>query len=137
MASKYEIRGYRLKVGRSKTGLGLYALEEIPKGACLIEYTGRPVTKKEEEESRSKYLFEISKKLTIDGRARGNTARYINHSCRPNCVIDIYKSRIYVLAKRKIRAGEELTYDYDTDYFNQYIKPVGCKCVRHAPHLYT
>ena len=127
---------YKLRVGRSVTGLGLFALEPIKKGKCIIEYTGRRVTKKEEYESNSRYLFEISKKKTIDGRSKSNEARYINHSCVPNCEIEIRKERVYVFSKKNIKAGEELNYDYDTDYFDEYIKPVGCKCRKHAPQLY-
>ncbi len=131
--SKFEPVGYALKVKRSRTGLGLFAQEDITKGTCVIEYTGRTISKEEEYSSRSLYLFEVSKKKTIDGATRTNTARYINHSCRPNCEIDIYKERVYVMAKRNIKAGEELNYDYDTDYFEEYIKPKGCKCLKCSP----
>lgn len=131
--SKFEPVGYALKVKRSRTGLGLFAQEDIKKGTCVIEYTGRTISKEEEYSSRSLYLFEVSKKKTIDGATRTNIARYINHSCRPNCEIDIYKERVYVMAKRNIKAGEELSYDYDTDYFNEYIKPKGCKCLKCSP----
>ncbi|HVV15358.1 MAG TPA: SET domain-containing protein [Candidatus Paceibacterota bacterium] len=133
---KFTPGGYSLRVGRSVTGLGLFAMEPIKKGMCIIEYTGRRVSKKEEYESNSRYLFEISRTKTIDGRSKSNTARYINHSCRPNCEIEIRKERVYVFSKRAIRAGEELNYDYDTDYFDEYIKPVGCKCIKHRPDLY-
>ena len=125
---KFELGNYALKVKRSPTGLGLFAVEPIKKGACIIEYTGRALSEKEQYESKSKYLFEVSKKLTIDGAVRSNTARYINHSCAPNCEIDIYRNHVYVLAKKNIKAGEELSYDYDTEYFDEYIKPKGCKC---------
>ena len=134
---KFTPGGYALRIGRSITGVGLFAMEPIEKGKCIVEYTGRRVSKKEEYESNSKYLFEISKTKTIDGRSKTNKARYINHSCVPNCEIEIRLERVYVFSKRKIRAGEELTYDYDTNYFNEYIKPVGCKCIKHAPHLHT
>lgn len=64
----------------------------------------------------------------IDGNIKSNTARRINHSCAPNCEIDLYWKRVFIFAKRNIKAGEELTYDYDTEYFDEYIKPKGCKC---------
>jgi SET domain-containing protein len=134
---KFTPGDFVLRVGRSVTGLGLFTQEPIPKGRCIIEYTGRRVSKKEELESNSKYLFEISKTKTIDGASRSNKARYINHSCRPNCVIEFRLGRVYVFAKRNIRASEELNYDYDTDYFDEYIKPVGCKCIKHRPDLYA
>lgn len=131
--SKFEPVGYRLKIGRSKTGLGLFALEDIKKGTCIIEYVGRTISKDEQYTSRSKYLFEINSKKTIDGAVRSNTARYINHSCTPNCEIDIHKARVFVMAKKNIKAGEELNYDYDTEYFDEYIKPKGCLCSKCSP----
>ncbi|MBP6860369.1 MAG: SET domain-containing protein [Candidatus Pacebacteria bacterium] len=127
--SKFEPGGFSLRVGRSRAGLGLFAGEAIPKDVCVIEYVGRVVSKEEEETSNSKYLFEVSKRKTIDGKPRDNKAGYINHSCRPNCVIEIRKERVYVFSRRAIREGEELNYDYDTDYFNEYILPGGgCRC---------
>ena len=130
---KFTPGGYKVAVKRAKAGLGLFAGEPIPKGACIIEYVGRTLKKGEDQTITSQYLFEISKTKTIDGGARSNTARYINHSCRPNCEIDIYKQRVFVLAKRAIKAGEELNYDYDTEFFDEYIKPKGCRCVKCQP----
>ncbi len=125
---KFKPGVHKLKVQRSKTGLGHFAHEKIKKGACIIEYRGRTLKKGEEFTSRSKYLFEINKHKTIDGSVRTNTARYINHACYPNCEIEIYRSQIFVMAKKNIKPGEELNYDYDTEYFEEYIKPKGCKC---------
>lgn len=117
-----------LSIKRSKTGLGLFAGDAISKGKCVAEYTGRTLSKKEIEKSRSKYLFEVNRTKTIDGSSRSNIARYINHSCRPNCEIRIRAGRVFVYTLRTVRKGEELTYDYDTEYFDEYIKPKGCKC---------
>lgn len=131
MARKsYTPGDFDLRVGRSKTGLGLYAECVIPKNACVIEYTGVEITKEQEEKSRSKYLFEINARKTIDGAPRWNTARYINHSCRPNCEPNIHKGRVFIHARRKIKPGEELSYDYGVNYFKQYLKDIcGCpKC---------
>ena len=127
---KYEPGDYKLLVKRSSAGLGLFAGEDLPKGACLIEYKGRPISEKEEYTSKSKYLFEVSSKVTIDGTARTNTARYINHSCRPNCEIEIKKGHVVVMAKRNIKMGEELNYDYGKDYWDEHIKPIGCRCLK-------
>lgn len=127
-ASKYQPGGWKLFVKRSRAGLGLFAGEDVPKGACIIEYRGRTISEEEAYSSRSKYLFEISKTKTIDGAARGNRARYINHSCRPNCEPVIHKGRAYIMARRNIRAGEELSYDYGKEYWNDHIKPHGCRC---------
>lgn len=129
---KFVPGGYQLKVKRSSAGLGLFAGEDIPKGKCVIEYTGRVISKEEEYKSRSKYLFEITKTKTIDGTARSNTARYINHSHRPNCDIEIYKQRVYIFSRRNIKAGEELSYDYGKEYFDEHIKPYGCRCAKCA-----
>jgi hypothetical protein len=118
---------FDLRVGRAATGLGLYAESEIPKNACVIEYTGVQITKEQEEKSNSKYLFEIHARKTIDGAPRWNTARYINHSCRPNCEPNIHKGRVFIHAKRRIKPGEELNYDYGTNYFKQYLKDI-CAC---------
>lgn len=134
---KYMPGTFELKVKRSVAGLGLVSLSPIAKGACVIEYTGKLLSKEEEEASNSLYLFDAGGSVTIDGSPRWNTARYINHSCRPNCEIDIYKRRVYVMAKRAIKPGEELTYDYDKDYFNAYIKPKGCRCIKCAPKLHA
>jgi uncharacterized protein len=121
---------FDLLVKRSNTGLGLFAGETIPKGACVIEYTGVELSKEQEEKSRSKYLFEINTRKTIDGAPRWNTARYINHSCRPNCEPNIHKGRVFIHARRTIKPGEELNYDYGKNYFNEYLKEIcGCpKC---------
>jgi SET domain-containing protein len=131
--SKFEPVGYKLLVKRSRTGLGLFAGEDIKKGTCIIEYVGREISKEEQYTSNSKYLFEINRSKTIDGATRSNTARYINHSCAPNCEIDIKNARVFVMAKKNIKAGEELNYDYDTEYFDEYIKPKGCLCLKCSP----
>ena len=88
------------------------------------------ISKEQEEKSRSKYLFEIHARKTIDGAPRWNTARYINHSCRANCEPNIHKGRVFIHAKRKIKPGEELNYDYGKNYFNEYLKDIGAfpKC---------
>lgn len=133
MARKsYNPGDFNLVVKRSKTGLGLYAEEEIAKGSCVIEYKGRQLTAEEEEKSRSKYLFEVHARKTIDGTPRWNTARYINHSCKPNCEPNIYKGRVYIHALRRIKPGEELNYDYGKNYFNEYLKDI-CRCPKCEP----
>lgn len=117
-------------VRRSAAGLGLFANAPIPKGARIIEYTGRTLAPGEDLKSRSKYLFAISEKKTIDGAPRDNLARYINHSCRPNCEPMISRGRVFIHAKRAIKPGEELAYDYGPDYFTNYIEPHGCRCAK-------
>lgn len=136
MASKFIPGDYDLRVKRSTAGLGLYTLSPIKKGSCVIEYVGKILTPEEEENSNSLYLFDAGNKVTIDGATRANKARYINHSCRPNCEIETRKGRVFVMAKRNIKEGEELNYDYDKDYFDAHIKPRGCKCAKCRPDLH-
>jgi SET domain-containing protein len=126
--SKYQIEDWGLKVKKSNAGLGLFATKDIPKGVCLIEYFGPEISEAEQYTSRSKYLFQINSKITIDGRARENIARYINHSCKPNCEVEIKNKRVYIFSIKKIKAGEELCYDYGKEYFDEHIKKGGCKC---------
>ncbi|MCX6714023.1 MAG: SET domain-containing protein [Candidatus Vogelbacteria bacterium] len=127
---KYELRGYKLLVKRSKTGLGLFAGEPIKKGTCIIEYIGRVISEKEEYTSNSKYLFGINSKMTIDGRDRANTARYINHSCHPNADPEIWHKRVFIMAIKNIKPGNEITYDYGKEYWDDHIKPKGCRCTK-------
>lgn len=115
-------------VKRASAGLGLFAATDIPRGACIIEYVGRVLDKDEEYTITSQYLFEVHARMTIDGKARSNTARYINHSCRGNAEPIIYKNRVWIFAKRKILRGEEITYDYGKEFWKEYIKPKGCRC---------
>ncbi|MEJ0059027.1 MAG: SET domain-containing protein [Terricaulis sp.] len=124
---------YDLVVRRSYAGLGLVTESDIPKGVCIIEYFGPQLTPREEEISRSRYLFEVTPRKTIDGSLRANKARYINHSCKGNCEPMIYKGRVYIFSRRKIKAGEELGYDYGKDYFDQFIAKHGCLCVKCEP----
>lgn len=122
----------KLVVRRSRAGagLGLFAEEPIQRDDFIIEYTGELITSDEADERDSKYLFDINSKWVIDGKPRINLAGYINHSCKPNCEteVDERKKRIYIYAKRNIKAGEELAYDYGKSYFDDYIKPYGCRC---------
>lgn len=122
-----------LKVRRSRAGLGLFTSVDIPKGARVTEYIGKLLTWEEYQRSNSVYLFEVSTRKTIDGSPRWNQARYINHSCRPNCEVDISRGRVFINARRKIKAGEELSYDYGEEYFNDIIRPKGCRCEKCDP----
>jgi uncharacterized protein len=120
------------RIGRSKTGLGLFATKPIKKGAKIIRYFG-PILdskKKADDAVENKYLFELNDRWTIDGSIRANVARYINHSCRPNAESDVKprKKKIFIRAIKNIEPGEEINYDYGTDYFKAYLKPIGCKC---------
>ena len=124
----------QLTVRRTGTGLGLFTLVDILARKRIIEYTGPIVTAAEVERRRGKYFFEINEKYAIDGSPRSNKARYINHSCRPNAEAFIVGKRVWVWSKQAIKAGEEITLDYGEAYFNDYIRPQGCKCVKCRRH---
>jgi uncharacterized protein len=119
-----------LAVKRGLSGLGLFTIAPIERDTFIIEYKGPILARDEADERGGKYLFDINSRKTVDGKSRGNTARYINHSCRPNCEPEIVRGHIYIFSLRKIRAGEELCYDYGKEYFNDIIKPDGCKCAK-------
>ena len=117
-------------VKKSSAGLGLFAEREYKKGERVIEYTGEVITDAEAQRRGGKYLFELNNQWTIDGKARANTARYINHSCRPNCFPELTddETQVFIYTKRAITVGEEFTYNYGKYYFNMEIKPHGCRC---------
>lgn len=125
---KYKVGKFALKVGRSRTGKGLFACEDIPKGACIAEYTGRDVTADEKKHDRAKYLFWVSDTRMINGNIPGNRARFINHSCAPNCDAEGPNGRVFIVARRRIKAGEEISYHYGKEYFDKLLKKMGCKC---------
>ncbi len=113
---------------RKGAGFGLITKRSFKKGDFVIEYTGPIITTDQANEKGGKYLFDINSRWTIDGTPRSNLARYINHSCKPNCEADVKGKRVFIYALRKIKEGEELTYDYEEEYFDEYIKPHGCMC---------
>jgi hypothetical protein len=120
------------RVGRSRTGLGLFATKPIKKGAKIVRYFGPLLDskKKKDDAIENKYLFELTNRWTIDGSVRANIARYINHACRPNAESDVKprKRKVVIRAIKDIEPGDEINYDYGTDYFKAYLKPIGCKC---------
>jgi uncharacterized protein len=119
------------RVARSRTGLGLFAIEPIRKGAFIVEYRGRKITTKEAErlEARgNRYLYEINNRWTIDGTNRKNLGRYANHSCRPNAESHTIGHKVIIRAIRNIKPGVEITYDYGDDYLANVITRRRCKC---------
>ena len=120
------------RIGKSRTGLGLFATKPIKKGTKIIRYIGPMLdcNKKEDDAIENKYLFQMTKRWTIDGSVRKNIARYINHACRPNAESDVSarKRTVVIRAIKNIEPGQEINYDYGTDYFKEYLKPIGCKC---------
>jgi uncharacterized protein len=120
------------RIGRSRTGLGLFATGRIKKGSKIIRYFGPLLDskKKKDDAIENKYLFELNNRWTIDGSVRENVARYINHACKPNAESDVRprKRKVFIRAIKNIEPGDEINYDYGTDYFKAYLKPIGCKC---------
>lgn len=115
-------------------GLGLFAGEEIKRGDFIIEYTGEKITNDEADRRGGRYLFQINRYHTIDGKGRNNLARYINHSCKPNSFVEADKKleTIKIYCKRRIKPGEEVNYHYGEEYFKEIIKGAkNCKCEVH------
>ena len=103
-------------VKRTRTGLGLFATKPIPKGKRIIEYVGPLVPNEKVEKSSGKYFFNVNKKWSVDGSNRANIARYINHSCQPNAETTVSnRRRVWIWARRTIKPGDEITYDYGKD----------------------
>ena len=127
---KTRILHARFAIRKSRPGLGhgLFATAPLKSGDFVLEYTGRKIPTPRADTLPTRYLFEIDRRWTIDGSSRSNIARYINHSCSPNCEGDIRGGRILIYAARDIKKGEEFTIDYGEEYFDEFIKPVGCKC---------
>ncbi len=118
---------------------GVFAARAIPRAARIIEYIGVRVTKSEstrrgnELYERAKksgsglvYLFELNKRFDLDGNVAWNPARLLNHGCQPNCESQIVRGRIWIVARRGIKEGDELTYDYGYDI--EHYKEHPCRC---------
>ncbi|HUI70437.1 MAG TPA: SET domain-containing protein [Spirochaetia bacterium] len=115
-------------VRRSRCGLGLFATRGFARGDAIIEYTGVLLPTEEADRRGGRYLFRVNSRWTIDGRGRENLSRYINHSCKPNCVAYTRGKKVIIYSRRRIAPGEELCYHYGKEYFDAYIKPRGCLC---------
>ena len=126
-AKKTDGRFVVCKSGAGK-GHGLFALKPIKKGDFILEYVGKKIPTALADTLTTRYLFEIDKDWTIDGSERSNAARYINHSCDPNCEVYIEKGHIMIYTIKNIAVGEELSYDYGEEYFDEFLRPVGCRC---------
>ncbi len=121
-------------------GLGAFALRDIPKGTKIIEYTGERINNAEadrryEDEKMDEhhtFLFILSSRTCVDAAFDGNEARFINHSCDPNCETGVWNSRIWISSVKRIAAGEELTYDYqyddEADYTEKDLLFYACEC---------
>mgnify|MGYP006098199011 CR=1 FL=1 len=112
---------------------GLYATKNIKSGKIIITYKGKIITKKETDTNpkydndKAIYLFDLNSRYDLDGDFKYNTARLINHSCNPNCEVEGKGLKLWIVAIRDIKKGEELSYDYGFGYDEDY-KQFVCKC---------
>jgi uncharacterized protein len=119
-------------------GYGVFALEPINKNKRIIDYDGELIDRKESLKRETKYLkqeciwcFTVNRRWVRDANVGGNMARFINHSCRPNCYSQVVGKTIWIRAARNIARGEELTYDYYTDGE----KTIPCRCRPGCPRM--
>jgi uncharacterized protein len=106
-------------------GLGGFARTDLPRGTRVIEYMGDRINKQESLrrcELNNEYIFTLNEQVDLDGNIPENPARFINHSCEPNCDAEVVEDRIWIIARRDIRAGEEITFNYgfDLDDYRDY-----------------
>jgi SET domain-containing protein len=121
----------RFAVRRSPIhGRGVFALRKIPRGTRIIEYKGERISHEEadkryadeHEHSPHTMLFTVDDEIVIDATRKGNSARWVNHSCSPNCEIQDEDRRIFIEARRDIQPGEELSYDYNLQIGERHTK---------------
>ena len=133
--------GRRIQVRRSGVhGRGVFALQDIAEGEIIVEYAGKRISYEESQDRHPHdpanphhtFFFQIDGDHVIDGGDGGNSARWINHSCDPNCFAEEMDGRIFISALRNIHAGEELGYDYgliiDERYTPKLKAEYGCRC---------
>lgn len=103
-------------------GWGVYATQTIPKNKRVTYYAGEKISNQESLKREQRYIlrghiwcFQLTRRTVIDAGVSGNIARFINHSCQPNCYVDIKDGVIWIRAAKTIRKGTELTYNYNTD----------------------
>lgn len=108
-------------------GTGLFATRDISKGAKIIQYVGRRLTKKQSDKlDDTRYLFELDDKYDLDGNILKNKAGFINHSCDPNCETENIDGEIWIVAIKDIKKGEELSYNYGYDLEDAKDYPCNC-----------
>ena len=120
-------------------GYGVFAAEPINKNRRIIDYAGELIPNSRSGAREARYLkqgciwvFRVNRRWSRDAAVGGNIARFINHSCTPNCWIEIDGTTIWIRASRLIRKGEELTYDYATDGE----QTIACRCRPDCPNKF-
>jgi uncharacterized protein len=140
-AQPADLSGRRIQTRRSGVhGKGVFAVQDLAEGETLIEYIGEVVTWKEAlrrhphdpKDPNHTFYFHIDEKHVIDAKYGGNSSRWINHSCKPNCEADEQDGRVFIKALRNIKAGDELFYDYgliiDSPYTPKLLAEYPCWC---------
>ena len=136
--------GRRLQTRRSGVhGKGVFARMDLAEGECLIEYRGEVISwpqalerhPHDPKNPHHTFYFHVDEHNVIDGKQGGNSSRWINHSCAPNCEADAQNGRIFIKALRNIAAGQELFYDYglviDARYTQKLLADYPCWCGAH------
>jgi hypothetical protein len=131
----------RIQTRRSGVhGKGVFALSDLAEGETIIEYVGEVISWREAlrrhphnpQDPNHTFYFHIDDKHVIDGKAGGNSSRWINHACKPNCEADEDGGRVFIKALRNIKAGDELFYDYgliiDARYTKKLLAEYPCWC---------
>ena len=123
-------------------GKGVFASRNIKKNSRIIEYIGEKITKREgdlrsekrlkrylnSKKTGSVYIFELNSRYDIDGSLSYNKARFINHSCKPNCEVQIKNGHIWIYSIRNIKKNEELSYDYGYEFDKDDYSDHSCRC---------
>jgi SET domain-containing protein len=135
------VSGRRIQTRRSGVhGKGMFAVQDLAEGETLIEYVGEVISWKEAlrrhphdpTDPNHTFYFHVDEKHVIDAKHGGNSSRWINHSCAPNCEADEQKGRVFIKALRNIPAGQELFYDYgliiDAKYTKKLKAEYPCWC---------
>lgn len=110
-------------------GLGAFAMRPLVAGERIVEYTGQRITKSESQvrcAAGNHFIFSLDDEWDLDGDQPDNPARFVNHGCAPNCEAIQRDDRIWLVALRDIRAGEELSFDYGYDLENYQDHPCHC-----------
>jgi SET domain-containing protein len=120
----------RILIQRSTIqGFGLFAADEFAAGQRIVEYVGELISKSESIRRCSEgnhFIFYWNEDFDIDGSSESNLARFINHSCAPNCVVERVEGHLWVIAARPIASGEELTFNYGYDLVDYREHPCSC-----------
>ncbi len=120
----------RVHIGPSRMHAeGLFTTIDITKGTKIIQYIGAKIAKEESDRrlaAGNVYIFGLNERYSLDGDTPKNTARYINHSCDPNCQTEQFGNTIWIVSSKDIQAGEELTYNYGYEVDDTPADPCHC-----------